>query len=261
MGLAIIDNALGDRAFRLRNAIMARRFYLPEEDLDAVGGSVGTNWTKILIGISCAFRINTTLIGHGDSIGEGHFGFGIQSGNTINDCFGLGGKHAIGVFIPSVGNSPMTYKSDTTPPIVYDWFTNRVYRFRNGADDNLAFPSNSQLNISADPDTSRSFYLIQAEKNSGNLVFSIGHLINQVNLPQVDFDKTALTTMIENLTDISDVNTYAPSGKWAYNQVTFTGSDTEQATYGYFDTVFISWTGNSENAVFEVYDIRYRVLS
>jgi len=256
MGFDIISrsySSIEDKKAQFSERAIVRALLLPIADPSTVGGSVGTNWDKILIGVRYVF--NPGALNNGDPVSIG-LHIGVQatdlSDNSIN---AVTPKHTIGAVWSGSGS---TYRTDYPP--------NRFYRgdginawsaeqYIAGVRYTQGLAGSHRGHLSAAPTTVRDVILVQIEKSTRK-VYVGGRLTGNINASTItDVNNDTFSTAMSAASDISDMpalidycGVYASSTFSVYNE----------ATNGYFDTVYV-WNSITYNI--EVSDVDYKVVA
>jgi len=225
MGLAVVDIFTGgDQSFKLEDVPIARGMSMPVADPSTVGGSVGTNWTKLLIGIQFA------MDGAVDNISNPYLYLGLCSG-TSQILGGGAPRHFMG---GRFGGGTLTYAAG--PPESFSNGAGAVtfQRNLNGTVVETGFGGSFQNRYSGDPEDRRGVLAMQFEKTGGNIVMWAGGQANATTYPDIT---TVKFKQLFDLTDLSDIGTW--DSNYAAVENTTPLSDEQDVTNGWLDAINI----------------------
>jgi len=249
MPINVIERTMAegvDGRFEINNESGARKWNLPITDPSTVGGSVGTNWTKILI--SMHYTFNPKTLAYDATTPAFRLFLGAQSGDDRAKVFGSGQEtHLFGA---EFNNSTFDLKDGGAN---LDYFVNgsvanmRYLRRIDGADGiqtfNTAFlTASGDLKFAADL-SGRAVWFVQLEKLVGGTEMgcaTAGPWKGGVEDDVADISYDDWQDAMNTLTDISLVNSWNSAYQYAPNSGTLT---LDQANDGYIDAIAIGFTG------------------
>lgn len=225
MSVSIVEIFTGDKAMQLSNSAAARTWLLPIADTSTVGGSPGTDWTKIILAAHLTFdgKVNNAI----DNVGDPFFYLGGCSG--VNQI--LGASAPLLFYGGRFGGGTWTFASG--PPGTYTNGQAQVQFQKNvnGVITTSGFAGSFQNRYSADPANFRGVVAIQLEKTGGNIAIRAGGQGNATTYP--DITETKFRQFFD-LSDISDIATWDSNYGGAINSTTL--SDVQSVPNGFIDT-------------------------
>lgn len=248
MSVAIVEEFTNDKACEISESWMARGMYLPVADPTTVGGSVGTNWTKLLLGAHIAFNSEAA-----NNVAPQVF-LGVCSGlTTPHYSLASPAQHAIGV---KLFDGTWNYNAST--PDYYD--SGGVFAAKavhdedevNVLDSSSGWTGSLQLRYAAEVGsaTHRCGFFVQLEKSGSNVGVKFA-VPAHGSWPIGDMSTLAFRQAM-GVTDISSISaSYSKPGGTLSRAV-------DQATYGYLDTFNFANTGVIPC---HVYAVAFRKLS